>query len=344
MSIYFSTFISGFDSLIKKLLPQNINDVKILKTLDGAILYESNCDIEKIKKIRYFNNSFLVLKKFENQTGSSNMLNKMLEDTIATNFKLINKNILHLNNKKTFRIFTSFENKLTSVNNILLSKIEKIIEQNLHLKKDIKNPDCEFWYLWRSENIGFFMLRITYNKSKLEKGELSPELANILCLLSNPKADDVVLDPFAGSGAIPIERTKICKFKGIFALDKDQKIVQKLKAKIKKIRNKKIQKSFFVKEKNFFDTNFEDEFFNSIITDPPWGFFEKIEGNIENFYTKILEKSFPILKKNGQLILLTARKNEFENCIKNFGKFKILEKYDILVSGKKCGAYVIVRN
>lgn len=343
MITYLSTFISGFDSFISKQLIEDIPDANILKVLDGAILYQSHFTAKEIKMIRYFNNSFVVLQKFEMGKGSSTILNNMLEATIK-NPKIINNKNLNLGNKKTFRIFTSLENKLTSVDSDLLSNVERIIGQNLRLKKDIKNPDYEFWYLYRSENIGFFMFRITYDIPKLERGQLRPELTNILCLLSNPKDEDVVLDPFAGSGAIPIERARITKFKGIFALDKNLELAKKLRDKIKKFRSKKIQKSFFTKAKNFFETDFDDGFFDSIITDPPWGFFEKLEYDVEIFYNKILEKSFQILKKNERLILLTALKNEFEKCVEKFNGFEIIEKYDILVSGKKCGVYVLIKN
>lgn len=343
MNTYLSTFISGFDKFISKKLSQDISDLKILKILDGAILYETNFEIEQIKKIRYLNNSFLVLEKFELGKGSSTILNRMLEATIK-NSKIISQKNLNLGSKKTFRIFTSLENNLVSVDFNLLEKIEKIISKNLGLKKNIRRPDYEFWYLYRSEKIGFFMFRITHQKSKLERGELRSELANILCWLSEPKAEDVVLDPFAGSGAIPIERAKIEKFKGIFALDKNEIIAKKLKNKIKKIRNKKIQKSFFVKGKDFFEVGFDDGFFDSIITDPPWGFFEKVEGGVKKLYGKILEKSWRVLKAGGRLVLLTARKGEFEKCVEDFNQFQILEKYNILVSGKKVGVYVLLKS
>jgi tRNA (guanine6-N2)-methyltransferase len=340
MSIFLSTFISGFGSLVQKTLIKDVSDAKILETLDGAILYESNLKIEELKQIRYFNNSFLVLQKFKYKKSNQAVLNKMLEATIK-NPNIINKKILNSNNGKTFRIFTSLENNSVSVNFNLLSSVEKIIQQNLGLKKSIVHPHYEFWYLYRSENIGFFMLRVTNVKSKPERGELRPELANILCLLSNPKDEDTVLDPFAGSGSILLERARIGKFKGLFALDKDSEISKKLKEKIKKIKNKKLQKSFFVKNKDFFETSFDEGFFDSIIMDPPWGFFEKVDEGVENLYRKILEKSFLILKNKGRLILLTARKLEFGQCIQEFGKFKIIEKYDILVSGKKCGVYTL---
>ena len=49
-----------------------------------------------------------------------------------------------------------------------------------------------------------------------------------------------------------------------------------------------------------------------------------------------------VLKPNGIIVLLTARKSEFENAL-DFHKstFELQEKYNILVNGKKVSVYVI---
>ena len=185
------------------------------------------------------------------------------------------------------------------------------------------------------------MLIITKNKKKLNKGELRPELSNILCLLSEPSENDIFLDPFCGSGAIALERSRIANFKGIFACDNNQEIIKGLKQEIKKINNKKLNKSFFVKNLNFFNNNFDNEYFTKIVSDPPWGFFEKID-NINNFYTKVLNEMYRILAKNGIIILLSANKNEINSILQSMrSKLKLIKNYDILVSGKKAGIYII---
>jgi tRNA G10 N-methylase Trm11 len=186
---------------------------------------------------------------------------------------------------------------------------------------------------------GFFMLRITKNKKKLDKGELRPELTNLLCRLSVPGENDVFLDPFCGSGAIPLERSRIADFKGIFASDRDENLIKELKNKIKKMKTSKIQKSFFIKNLDFFNNTFDDNFFDTIVTDPPWGIYEKID---ENFYPNFLKNSYRILKPGGKLILLSARKEYFakESIADNF----VLEtSFDILVSGKKAGVYLLIK-
>ena len=338
MYTYYSSFISGTQDIIEK----NLNDCVIQKIMDGGILYKTNKTPEEIGKIRFFNNTFMIIQVFENidiETPIEEMIN-------LTNLNK-NKNFLNyikINKKaKTFHIFLSVKNQLVSVNKKILGNFENKLEKLTGLKAEFRKKvaDFEFWFLYRSENIGFFMLRITKNKKKLEKGELHLELTNILSLLSELKENDVVLDPFCGSGAIPFERSRIGNYKGIFACDINEDLVKKLKEKIKSIGNKKLNKSFFVKKVDFLNNNFDDNFFTTIITDPPWGLFEKID-NLELFYTKMFEEMYRILVKQGIIVILSANKDLIIEILSNMkAKLQFVENYDILVSGKKAGIYKI---
>lgn len=338
MYTYYSSFISGTQNIIKN----HLVDVDIIKLFDGGVLYKTDKTPLEIEKIRFFNNSFLVIQIFKNVEGNSTV-ETMIRNTKLDNIRNIIEFIKLQKNAKTFHIFSSIENQLISVDKKILGTFEGNLEKKLKLKVefDKKPADFEFWFLYRSEKIGFFMLRITKNKKKLNKGELRPELSNILCLLSEPSENDIFLDPFCGSGAIALERSRIANFKGIFACDNNQEIIKGLKQEIKKINNKKLNKSFFVKNLNFFNNNFDNEYFTKIVSDPPWGFFEKID-NINNFYTKVLNEMYRILAKNGIIILLSANKNEINSILQSMrSKLKLIKNYDILVSGKKAGIYII---
>ena len=51
---------------------------------------------------------------------------------------------------------------------------------------------------------------------------------------------------------------------------------------------------------------------------------------------------YRILKLNGLIVLLTANKEEMSNVLNNFkGKLELVDKFDILVSGKKASIYKI---
>lgn len=85
---------------------------------------------------------------------------------------------------------------------------------------------------------------------------------------------------------------------------------------------------------------FENDFISKIITDPPWGLYKDIK-NITAFYALMMKEFVRVLKSGGIIVLLTARKNEFEKVLSKHKNLDLLEKYDILVSGKKSAIYKI---
>ena len=83
----------------------------------------------------------------------------------------------------------------------------------------------------------------------------------------------------------------------------------------------------------------KDNMIDLIITDPPWGYYEKID-NIEKFYIDMFKEFCRVIKKNGKLVILSARKDEFELVLSK-QKYIISEKIDTLINGKKASIYVI---
>jgi tRNA G10 N-methylase Trm11 len=344
MAVYASTCISGLQDPISAQLVKLIPDIRILGIYDGLLVYSTNTEAEKVKDLGFFNNSFLVLRKFDNlQNEDLNNLIRLSLRTRNISPKFARK-ITGVN--KRFRIITSKENRLTAVDKDLLRSMEQKIANSYGLAVDRAKPDLEFWFLYRSEKIGFFMLRLTKHTAHekvLNKGELRPQLSHVLSLISEPKAEDIVLDPFCGYGSIPISRANNFSYNMIFASDKDMGLVNNLKQKLKK---QNFKRPIIVKQADALDLKdiFEDGLIDKIITDPPWGFYEDIGMDIMIFYQKMLKEFHRILKLGGIIVLLTARKEEFEGSLADYkDEFKLIDKYDILVSGKKASIYKIVK-
>ncbi|MDR2268804.1 MAG: methyltransferase [Rickettsiales bacterium] len=322
-NLYYSSFITGFQNLIAEWLASDIKGIKIIYVFDGGILYESEIGIDEVRKIGYFNNSFLVLHKMRGKASADEIAGAVANG--ACNIKLKGFQF------KTFRVMAFDENQPCAVNRKTMAQLIYCIERATGAKFSDRRADAEFWLLSRSEGFGLFMLKASRDYYKPQRGELRPELARILCRLGAPKKDDVVCDPFCGSGAIPLARARFADYKGIFASDIDKKLADELKARVKKIKNGKLDRSFFVKNLDFFQNKYENGFFDVIMTDPPWGEFKEIA---PDFYNRFFVESARILRSNGRMILLSVR------GLKTPG-FDCNEKYDILVNGKKASVYLL---
>jgi 16S rRNA G966 N2-methylase RsmD len=240
---------------------------------------------------------------------------------------------------RTFRIITSENNQMVTTDKQPIQKLESKISEITELTPDRSYPDIEFWILSRSEGFGFFGARVTrhpdFTKS-LPKGELRPELAHILSLISEPQITDTFLDPFAGYGSIPDARTSY-PYEKIIASDNDENLIKKLRLRFENRKNIEIMNLDALKLKEL-----DDQTIDKIVTDPPWGHFLGKELNLEEFYTAMLDSFYRVLKKGGKAVILIGEKELFEKLLKQKEKlFKLIEKFTTLVSGHKAGVYKI---
>jgi tRNA G10 N-methylase Trm11 len=185
------------------------------------------------------------------------------------------------------------------------------------------------------------MTKPSTKEKRIHKGELHKEVASMLCFLSEPDSNDIVLDPFCGYGSIPIERALTSPFRKIFAEDKNPKMIlisTEKKSLITGSRNKKVK----VRHNDILDggLKYPDHSIDKIITDPPWGFYEKHELTTDVFYKRMMEEFMRVIKPDGIVVVLTANKNEFQACLELIRHHLAqIRKFDILVSGKKAAVY-----
>jgi tRNA (guanine6-N2)-methyltransferase len=333
---YYSTFIPGLLQPVEEALRGALPDLKIVLSLDGLVAYESDAKVEAIRKLPFVTNSFNILKRFAGQNAQSlpAMAMQILGDA-ALSFDTP----VTFTRRNTFRIVTSVANQLVALDNDILQGLERRVTDNLGVQPHRSKPDFEFWLALRSEGYGFFSLRLShhgaYDKT-LQKGELRPELANILCRLSEPAAKELFLDPFCGSGAIPIQRARMSPAGLVLASDIDAQKVSDLKTRVKALD---LTKRIVVRAGDALDlARYEAGSIHKIVTDPPWGHFAQVSSSIGDFYGKMLGEFARVLRDDGIIVILTAETEALESKL---GRLIPVKKFNILLSGKKACVYVL---
>ena len=329
MAEFISTFTTGFQGLVQKTLSHFLPEAKIINVYDGMIHYKYDGNSRNIEKVIYFNNTFFVLKFFKNAQNFKFMCNSVCAEK---KYFLINKG--------TFRIRFNQENQFAKVDKNIARKAEDFIVKNSKLTVDRVNPGTEFWFCIRREGFGFcgqLISKREFTEKNLNKGELRPEVAYFLSVFADIEKSNTVADFFAGYGSIPVQIVKNFDFEELFVSDISENQVKILNEK--KILQR--QNVHIFCDDAFELKNIKDKSIERIITDPPWGFYEDI-GDIKLFYEKMLKNFERILSENGKIVILTARKNEFELAVKE-SSFEIKENLNTLVNGKKAALYKIER-
>lgn len=327
MAEFISSFITGFQHVVEKNLPQILSGVKILHVFDGLVHYQYAGDSHNLDKIIYFNNTFFVLK-----TMKGKGLNfPSLVGAVSSEKKY------YLINKGTFRVRFQNENQFVKVDKNISKKAEETVLHNSKLHLDRLSPTTEIWYSIRREGFAFcgqLISKREFTEKNLNKGELRPEIAYLICCYADLNQDDVVAEPFCGYGSIPVQLIKKFRFQKLFASDIDK---EKISINMQKKQLKDNPQIDLSVNDAFVLPQIIDRSVDVVITDPPWGYFEQID-DIGEFYKKMFTSFKRILKENGRMIILSARKDEIEKAALEMN-VQILSSLHTLVNGKKASLY-----
>ena len=207
---------------------------------------------------------------------------------------------------------------------------------------DRLSPTTEIWFSIRREGFAFcgeLISKREFTEKNLNKGELRPEIAYLMCCFAGIKKDDVILEPFCGYGAIPVQLAKRFPCQKIYVSDIDEEKVKALQEKkaLRQAQGPRMPQTEICCADVFELSHIPDNSIDSIVTDPPWGLWENIP-DIEDFYNKMFTSFKRVLKQDGKMIILSARTKELESAATTSG-VKINSSLHTLVNGKKATLY-----
>jgi SAM-dependent methyltransferase len=346
---YYGSFAPGLEDCIAEVLKERFQDLTIPLLLSGALVFETTASYDRLN-LFCFNNIFRVIS-----SDPAGKLEKFVMNTIARgeggeiiaeSGPRVKPGTKTKQAAPSFRVMFSRENTPAAVDESLRHEAESYIASLSGLKVNRSKPDTEFWFLERREG-SFFMKRLSRHGSwdkTLHPGELPPPLAWTLCWLSRPKYGEKSADPFCGYGAISEARLRHFPPGDFFASDSDPKALAYSKNKFKGKDSAAAACHFNLLDAGdllkIIPPGKADFRLDSIVTDPPWGSYEKTAQGIGELYDRCLKVFAEILKPGGLLVLLCGRDSGLETT-GGRNHFTVLRSISVLVSGKKAAILVL---
>lgn len=179
-------------------------------------------------------------------------------------------------------------------------------DHNFRLADD-DSADVELWATLLGREF-LLALRLTDERTRHREykvahrpASLRPSVAAALALVSEPRDDDVVLDPFCGAGTVLIERAHLGRYRNLIGSDRDADAIEAARANVG-TRYKPI-------ELHSWDAAalpLGDATVSKVVTNLPWGVRSGTPGENRKRYARWLDEMNRVVAPNGKMVLLTA--------------------------------------
>ena len=216
-----------------------------------------------------------------------------------------------------------------------------ILERSDHTwRLEEEGADVELWATMIDSEF-FLTVRLSDDamrhreyKAAHRPASLRASSAAALAWLSEPRDDDVVLDPFCGAGTILIERAHLGRYAMLLGSDRDAAALAAARVNVG-ARYKPIQ----LENWDAGALPLGDASVNKIVTNLPWGLRYGSHGENRKLYPIWMREFARVLKNGGMMVMLTAEwrlMRELERTRK-FAPSKIIR---VSVLGKSAAIYV----
>lgn len=329
----------GLEDIVISEIKSKITDASVLSSERGKIYVNFSNDCLKFSDIKTIENFYVVIGRIKIGTHKAD-LNNLSDDILTLNLRrYINEFYFKRNGGKNPKIIVSASR--SGKHNFSRYEAADRIQESLcnHLgfiRGSIDNHDMAFRADITDDNL-LFSLKLSKKEFKyrghkeFSQGALKPTVAHAMVLLSKPSDDDVFLDPFCGSGTIPLERC-FYPYKKITASDISEKAVAISKSNIKGKADIIVADAC--------NLPFSSHSVSKIVTNPPWDVQIKVE-DIQKLYVNFLYEAKRILIKGGNLVMLTD-KEEILKSAANMTNFNINKIATISLHGLLPSIFLLI--
>ena len=177
-------------------------------------------------------------------------------------------------------------------------------------------------------------MRGTRKEIRSLPASLKPSVARAMVRLSEPRAEDVVLDPMAGAGTLLVERALAGPYAELLGGDRDASAVTRARGNV---RTAGLQAP--VKEWDARELPLDDASVDVILTNPPFGKQVEMPAEPEPFYRDLMGELIRVLKPGGRLVLVTGQFDAFQAAAKAAG-LRTRRRLGVVLRGERATIFV----
>jgi 23S rRNA G2445 N2-methylase RlmL len=208
------------------------------------------------------------------------------------------------------------------------------------LRRVAEEADAELWLSLIGDD-ALVAVRLSTERMRGPRQEirslpasLKPSVARAMVRLSEPRADDVVLDPMCGAGTLLVERALAGPYAELLGGDRDPAAVMRARANVRAAGL-----SAPIKEWNARELPLDDASVDAVLTNPPFGKQVELPGEPGTFYRDLVAELSRVLKPRGRLVLVSGQFDAFQAAAKASG-LKTRRRLGVVLRGERATLFV----
>jgi tRNA (guanine6-N2)-methyltransferase len=345
---FYTMTMPGLETVAFSEIRSHVPDAELSKFMRGIALFRTNVAPEELLTLRTTEDVFLALTHIKGLQHGADALRVLHATTLKIDIHntLMQWRRTHRGaHAKTWRVVSqmvgNYQFRRVDAGNSVTSALRRAMPRNMRLVED--EADVEIW-VWLGGGDVLIGLRLsdasmrhrTYKHEHLP-ASLRPTVAASMAWLSQPRAQDIVLDPLCGAGTLLVERALLGPVARSLGGDVREDAVKMAR---RNARTAKVDMN--LQEWDACDLPLDAASVTHIITNLPFG--KQIGTHAENkvLYKALMKEFDRVVAVGGRIVSLTSEDQLWEQIVHNQG-WRIVKKVILIVLGQPASIYITER-
>ena len=309
---------AGFESVVSRAARNELASFRLVSMSGGFVRGQTDASVRSLRTFPCATNVFQVIAITSRTHGDREL------STMAMALGSIPRPGW-LPKAGTVRLRVHEEGGFVTTSTPAPRRLEAAISKWSGLPISRASASVEVWVLRRAQVPEVFLtIKLTRGERPTRPGELRPEVCAALARVRNVSGAGLVLDPFAGTGAVG---------RALAAAGAKAVILNDLRRPRPAEPGKTLGKIRWV-QGDFRNLDLELFSVDAIVTDPPWGHFDS-EVDIDAVYLDLGRLASRWLKPGGCLVVLTAAQESVIDQLFVQASLSEKERFPALISGRR---------
>jgi 16S rRNA G966 N2-methylase RsmD len=314
---------AGFEDVVARIATRDLADFEANHVASGYVRATSTATVRQLREFPCATNTFHVVASVPRVKLPADL--GQLADALRHTERPD-----RLPRRTSFRLRIHDDGRFAPLDRSPAGDLEAELARWSGLRPSRDAGDIEFWVVRRRElRDSVLGTKLTVRNARVAPGVLRPEVCAALARVAPLEDAALVVDPFAGSGALGIA----CLDAGARRvwLNDSSPTALRAAAKLRAARRSRLHATSL----DFRDLDVAEASASAIVTDPPWGIHDTTTTSIASLYRDIAHFAIRALVTGGSLVVLTGAGPDATEALTVRRELRLVDRFSVLINGRK---------